>query len=220
MEIANLILEFIKALIWPLSILTFLMLFKSRIIEFLSRTKKLNLPGGISLEAFDQQIENAKELASEIKIESQSRDFRSDKIKAQSVTPKYSKANERMLKLGLAPSPSGLEISFYEELARKDPRLAIAGLRIELELMLNNLAKGFAINYDENWSISKKVDSLYNQDAIDQQQQKFISIILDLSNSALHGVSITLDQALEILQISRVLIDDYLSWLEWGFSDK
>ena len=220
METSKLILEFVKVLVWPFTTIFILILFRLQLLNLLSRTKRLNLPGGIILETFDQKIEMAKELANEISKENKEKESQhiSDREKLKPVTPNYSEANKRMIELGLTPSPSGLEIEYYKELANKDPRLALAGLRIDFELMLNNLAKGFHIEFDNNWSIFKKVQTLLIQDAIDQRQRDFLMIILELSSSAVHGAEISKSQVFEILGISQVLIDDYKSWLHWGFN--
>ena len=65
-----------------------------------------------------------------------------------------------MIKLGLAPSPSGLELDKYRIAAEEDPNFALAGLRLEVEIMLKNLAKGFNINAGERDSINQITNNL------------------------------------------------------------
>ncbi len=220
MEIAKIVLEYIKATIWPASVITILLVYRNELFALLARTRRINLPGGISVETFDEQLERAKELGQQVKKDSvhrQKRDDHEKKLKRPSAEPKYSAANKRMLELGLSPSPSGLEIDFYKDLAEKDPRLALAGLRLDLELMLNNLAKGFAIDIGEKESIRAKTMKLLQADAIDQRQFDFMQTILNLSNSAIHGIDVSKNQANEIIDLGQILIDDYIAWLKWGF---
>jgi len=51
-----------------------------------------------------------------------------------------------MIKLGLAPMLSGLDIAYYRAKAETDPVLALAGLRIDLETMMRNVAVGSKYN--------------------------------------------------------------------------
>jgi hypothetical protein len=46
MEIAKLILEYVRALVWPLTVLSLLLFFRSEIKRVLARLKRLGLPGG------------------------------------------------------------------------------------------------------------------------------------------------------------------------------
>ena len=68
-----------------------------------------------------------------------------------------------MINLGLKPSPSGLQIAYYHNLVETDPRLAFAALRMDLELMMKNLAKGFAIETSERESIGRLNRKLFDK---------------------------------------------------------
>ena len=118
---------------------------------------------------------------------------------------------------GLKPSPSGLYLSYYNDIAEIDPRLAMVGLRIDFELMLKNLAKGFKIPFEEKEPISRVISKMLNAGAITAKQYEFINVIFRISNSAAHGSEISRWQAWEVLKIGKVLVDDYLAWLDWGF---
>ena len=50
MEIAKLILEYLKVLAWPVTVIGILIGYRKHISNLFERTKKLELPGGISLE--------------------------------------------------------------------------------------------------------------------------------------------------------------------------
>ncbi len=215
MEIAKLVLQYIETLIWPIIALFSIHLFREPIVNILNRVKKADLPGGISIEAFPEKIERAKALSVEVKQE-----ILSKKEHKEHPTIPITEANARMLNLGLAPSPTGLELSKYRALADQDPVLALAGLRIEVETMLKNLAKGFKVSIKENMGAGSIVRKLHQGGAITSRQADLISEILALANSAVHGQKVSANQAKEILDIAEVLRDDYVRWLSWGFPKK
>lgn len=123
-----------------------------------------------------------------------------------------------MLNLGLSPSPSGLELSYYRNLIEQDPTIALAGLRIELETILKNLAKRFNIPINKHDGASVITFKLREKSAITSQQEELIGQIIKLCNTAIYGIKVTSSQAEEIFEIAEVLRDQYISWLSWGFT--
>lgn len=209
------LIEFLEVLAWPTTVLVLALLFRHQIAEFLRRVRKADLPGGVSVETFPEEIREARALSSKVKEEQKARKA----SKTNKAAIPLTEANARMLNLGYAPSPSGLELSQYGILAERDPNLALAGLRIEAEIMLKNLAKGFKVSIRNRDSAAVIVRKLKEHDAITSQQSELLSILLRLSNSAVHGVKVTETQVEEILEIGSVLRDQYVSWLSWGFED-
>lgn len=215
MEIAKLVLQYIETLIWPFIVLFSLKLFQKPIVNFLNRVKKADLPGGVSLEAFPEQIQKVKALSKEVKEEA------SEKIKGKELPSiPLTESNARMIKLGLAPSPSGLELGKYRIYAEEDPNFALAGLRLEVEIMLKNLAKGFRIDMGERDSIQLITQKLLQNQSISPRQSKLILEVIKLCNMAIHGQPVTLSQAKEIMDITEVLRNDYIAWLVWGFPNQ
>lgn len=214
MELAKIIVQYIEVLIWPLIVLIVLILFRAQIAGMFSRMRKADLPGGISIETFPEEIKEAKAISAEVKEEKPP----SESIQSRRAIP-LTEANARMLNLGLAPSPSGLELSYYRVLADQDPALALAGLRIEVETMLKNLAKGFEVPIGERDSASIITRKLREKSAITIRQADLVSAVIKLCNAAVHGLKVTASQAEEILDIAAVLRDQYIAWLSWGFPD-
>ncbi len=212
MEIANLILEYIKAIIWPTTVIFLVISFRKEIVNLLKNNKKIDLPGGISIETFPEKIREAKVLSTEEKQEAQNNANK----KVTPVIP-LTEANTKMLNLGLSPSPSGLELSYYRNLIEQDPTLALAGLRIEFETILKNLAKGFKVAINERDGAGIIVRKLKDKSAITFRQAELLSQIIKLCNAAVHGIKVTPSQAEEIFDITEVLRDQYISWLSWGF---
>jgi hypothetical protein len=123
METAKLILEYIKVLAWPLVVLVIVFIFRRQIESIVKRLEKADLPGGVSL-SLRAEILEAKRISEKVIAEPpppQSRGVASLPL---------TEANKRMLELGLQPSPSGLNIDYYRDIATNDPNLALAGLRL------------------------------------------------------------------------------------------
>ena len=125
-----------------------------------------------------------------------------------------------MLNLGFSPSPTGLELKNYRNLIEQDPNIALAGLRMELETMLKNIAKGFKVTINKRDGAGTITNKLRDKSAITSRQAKLIDQILKLCNAAIHGLKVSTIQAEEIFKIAETLRDQYISWLSWGFKDK
>lgn len=50
MEIAKLILEYVRALIWPVTVLTLSLFFRNEVKRVFARVRKAVLPGGVSVD--------------------------------------------------------------------------------------------------------------------------------------------------------------------------
>lgn len=213
-ELLKIILSFIGTIIWPITFLIIIFLFKREIQKFLVRAKKLGLPGGFSLEVIEEDIIQAKELSVEVNAE---RKPEVQKLIDEAGPSFESEANKRMIEVGLTPSPSGLDLNYYRRIADEDPRLALIGLRADLETMLKNLAKGFNVSISNKESPTKITSKLLDKGAITSRQYQFINTLFRICNSAAHGALISKEQALEVLDIGEVLVKDYIAWLNWGF---
>ena len=129
-------------------------------------------------------------------------------------------ANARIIKLGLRPSPSGLDMDYYRKLASQDPTLALAGLRIEIDILANNLAKGFNVLVGPRDSGHALLRKLADAGAITPSQYELTQRVLQLCNFAIHGQHISKEQTESILKLADVLVRQYVSWLSWGFKKK
>ncbi len=220
-ELLKIIFDFIGSIIWPIVVLIIIYHFKREIQKLLIRAKKVELPGGFSIETIEQDITEAKELSIEVENERTPERQKiipeAQKIINESTSSFESEVNRRMVEVGLTPSPSGLDIDYYRKIVDTDPRLSLIGLRADLETMLRNLAKGFEVVINDKDSATKISSKLLDKGAITSRQYQFISILFRICNSAAHGAFVTKDQALEVLDIGEVLVKDYVAWLYWGF---
>ena len=128
-------------------------------------------------------------------------------------------ANARMIKLGLQPSPSGLDMAYYRNIAAQDPNLALAGLRIEIDIIAKNLARGFHIEVGSHDTGARLLQRLRDAGAITTEQLQLTLKVLRLCNAAIHGEIVSREQADEVIDLANTLRDQYLRWLSWGFGD-
>jgi hypothetical protein len=88
------------------------------------------------------------------------------------------KAYARMIQLGLRPSPSGLHSSYYRQMAERDPILALAGLRIELETWFRNVAQGFKVDTRPYDPMNRVLARLRDANAVTPDQVKLARRVL------------------------------------------
>ena len=124
-----------------------------------------------------------------------------------------------MIQLGFRPTLSGLDVSYYREIPATDPVLGLAGLRIELETLARNLARVFKIDVGERDSVSRVLSRLRDAGAITGDQMILAQKVLRLCNQAVHGRTVSREEADDVISAVDVLARDYLSWLSWGFDD-
>ncbi|MFG6094760.1 hypothetical protein D0962_15745 [Leptolyngbyaceae cyanobacterium CCMR0082] len=212
MEIAKLLLEYIKVLAWPSVILTIVLMFRKQIESLIKRLEKADLPGGVSI-SLRAEILEAKKLSEQVIAEPLS-----PQAKGVQNLP-LTEANLRMIKLGLQPSPSGLNVNYYRDLVEDDPNLALAGLRLEVDVLAKNLATGFGIDVTPKDSGGRLIKKLHDAGSITLQQAQLIQKILKLANAGIDGTSVSYREASQIINIAGVLVNQYIAWLSWGFDD-
>src|SRR5262245_31739012 len=132
MDIARLVLEYLRVLVWPAVVVTACLVFRGQLSSMLNRIRHAQLPGGVAVD-LDQQISEVKALSAKVQEEPGPQNAKG--------TPSIplTEANARLIQLGMRPSPSGLDMSYYRRLAEQDPNLALAGLRIEIDVLARNL---------------------------------------------------------------------------------
>lgn len=212
MELAKLVLGYVKALAWPITALAIALIFRREIRAIIARIRKAALPGGVSID-FEEQILETKEIATRVEAS-----LPPPNRPKTAILP-LTEANSRMISLGLKPTPSGLDLNYYRSIAAHDPTLALAGLRIELEILTRNLAKGFKIDVRAHESPSRVLKRLLEASKVTEDQFALGMRVLSLANQAVHGRTVSRLEAEEIMGVAQVLVDDYRAWLSWGFSD-
>lgn len=212
MEIAALVLEYLRVLAWPSVTVFTLLLFRKQLHQIFLRLQKANLPGGISFD-FNQEVKEVRQLQDKVEASSPP-----EQAKDVPQIPQ-TEANERLKELGLQLSPSGIDMNRYRDIAQSDPNLALAGLRIDFEILIKNLARGFEIAIGPRESGTRLLRKLYEKNALTEEQFYLAQKIYQLSSSAVHGQEVTQMQANQIIDAAEVLAEQYVSWLSWGFDD-
>jgi hypothetical protein len=161
MQIARLVLDYVRTLVWPATLVTIIVLFRVDLIALLARLRKAAFPGGVTLD-FQEEVEAAESLSAAVRKEQSVQEERRAPLPLNEL-------NERSLSLKLQPSPSGLDFGFYRSLAKQDPNLALAGLRMELETMARNLAAGFNVPLNAREGLGRLLPRLLEAGAITAQ---------------------------------------------------
>ena len=208
MEIAKLVLEYVRTLSWPATVLALSLLFRTEIARVLARLRKAVLPGGVSI---DLEVQEVKQLSERIQA--------SPPSEKHTATPSIplTEANARMMKLGLTPTLSGLDVSYYRDKVETDPVLALAGLRIDLETLARNLALGFHLQ--PAGSLLTLLERLRKEGAITLDQAHLGLKIAKVCNEAMHGQLVSRAEAEDVIDAAEILFRQYLAWLSWGFDD-
>ena len=131
MEIAKIVLEYIKVLIWPITLVFIFVYFREHVEGLFSRLKSAKLPGGVSFE-LDSQIKEVVDLSDKL----QEKTLEKKKEHKDKPPIENTKANLRLSELGLRLSPSGMDMNYYRDIAKSNPNLALAGLRMEVEILI------------------------------------------------------------------------------------
>jgi hypothetical protein len=103
----------------------------------------------------------------------------------------------------------------YRVLAAHDPNVALAGLRIELEILLRNMAQCFNPERPAAASATDTLHDLRDSGVLSDDQATLIQHIVNLCTAAVHGAIVACEQAETILDAARVIRDAYLKWLVW-----
>ena len=209
MRIASLVLEYLTVLAWPTVVLFLVCMFRNHIRDIVKRLKNADLPGGVKIN-LQETIKEAEKLSGDVA------EIKPPPEKRGVPTIPITEANSKMMAVGLRPSPSGLDLDYYRTLAQQDPNIALAGLRIELEIMTNNLAKGFNVPAEQRMPLRLLVGELYKHNAITVEQKQLIERISTVCNAAAHGEPVTLQETNQIINSAKVLAEQYASWLSWG----
>jgi hypothetical protein len=211
MDIAKLVLEYLKALAWPATTIFFGIYFREPLTALLDRIKRAEV-AGVSLN-FQEKIQEVKELSEEIPVVPT----------AQTVNPRatipLTEANARMISLGLQPVSSGLDLAYFRDIAKNDPTLALAGLRIEIETLARNLAIGCKVELKGHESPSTLLNRLLSKQVITSAQAELGRKILSICNKAVHGERVSALEALDVIEAAGTLFESFLQWLSWGFDD-
>lgn len=200
-EIARLVLDYIKALIWPVTIILLALMFEGEVVELLRRMTKWAGPG------FSAEFaEKAKEMEKEL-----------EELAETEPTPERpsDNINSILRERGFSEIPGNFEFSRYRALAPGNPNLALAGVRMDLEVMLRILGSAYDLPLEKRFATGMLLKQLTSVEALSPQDGHAARDIIDLCNRAVHGEPIRSKDAVRVIDAAErlmyLLIDRVLS---------
>ncbi|MBN8655121.1 MAG: hypothetical protein J0M11_05225 [Anaerolineae bacterium] len=117
-------------------------------------------------------------------------------------------AKEKADKAGLldSKSKSGEPDSLYMQIAERDPNLALAGLRIEIEKRLLRIAQANDIS-TYKLSVGKTLRLLAERQAITKDEYYALQDIVSVLNPAVHGATVSRDTVEYALDMGTSLLN-------------
>jgi len=204
MEIAKLVLEFVKALAWPTVVLLAVWFFRRELSALVATLEHVKLPGGAELE-WKRELKVAEAAAEKVEASEKGR------------VPEEATRDELIRQIyerGFLRSPSEYDFAYYRALAERDPSLALAGLRMELERMLQNMARVAHVDYEPTrTSTGKLAGVLRGREVLEQDEYDLLRSIINVANAALHGRAVESTDALRTIESAEAFKDSYLSFM-------
>jgi hypothetical protein len=91
----------------------------------------------------------------------------------------------------LAAEPSSVEQEFsFEAVAARDPNLALAGLRIEIERRLTLLARAHRLQLGRLRGVGQLLQTLTSASVLRSDEQSVLADMIGLLNAAVHGADV------------------------------
>lgn len=91
----------------------------------------------------------------------------------------------------LAAAPSEEETTFsFQSIATRDPNLALAGLRIEIEKRLSALAEIHDLNSRHAMSVGQSLRALAQAEVLTNEERKILADMVSMLNAAVHGAEV------------------------------
>ncbi len=115
---------------------------------------------------------------------------------------------------GLLSSERAEKDFSFQAVARQDPALALAGLRIEIERRLLRLAQAHAIDLGRAAGIGQLLRALAKADALTTQERVVLSDMTTLLNAAAHGAVVdnrAADWAIDVGPRLLAALDDRIA---------
>jgi hypothetical protein len=206
MDIAKLILEFVRVLAWPIVAVFIAVYFRKSLQAILERLIRATLPGGVSLD-FKEKIEEAQKLSQALEAP------KPNQLQQASLPLTVGDVNKKLISLGLEPVSSGLDIEYFRSMAKIDPALAFAALRIEIEALTKNIIVGCNLPIQKNRSTMLSIRDLSKAKAIDGPTAILALDVLNICSRAIHGQKVYQDDAERVIDIAAFLFALFRTWL-------
>jgi len=120
-------------------------------------------------------------------------------------------------KLQLQTSPSNFDITYYQQLAKKDATLAIMGLRRDLEISLENIGSVSDQPRKPRESFVAFVTRLQREEIIELDQRLTVSKLYSVCSAAAHGQNLESMQVEQVFVIATFLKKQMIAWFVKNF---
>lgn len=91
----------------------------------------------------------------------------------------------------LSAGPSKAEATFsFQSIATRDPNLALAGLRIEIEKRLSSLAEIHGLNSRKPMGVGQSLRALAQAEVLTSEERSILANIVNILNGAVHGAEV------------------------------
>lgn len=91
----------------------------------------------------------------------------------------------------LAAQPSEKETTFsFQSIASRDPNLALAGLRIEIEKRLSSLAEIHGLNPRRAMGVGQALRALEHAEVLSNEERSILADMVNMLNAAVHGAEV------------------------------
>lgn len=126
------------------------------------------------------------------------------KVEFQELQEAASRAESAGL-LAAKPSKKGQEFTF-QAISERDPNLALAGLRIEIEKRLSSLAGVHSLNEGRPMGIRQLLNVLTSGNVLTNEERSILADMVNMLNAAVHGATVDTQAAEWAINIGPKLL--------------
>lgn len=91
----------------------------------------------------------------------------------------------------LSTEEQAISVSYaFQSIAERDPNLALAGLRIEIEKRLTSLVEAKGIKQDHPAGVGQLLRLLVKMEVLTNEERSILADMVNLLNSAVHGAAV------------------------------
>jgi hypothetical protein len=207
MNVAETILRYVEALVWPAVVVTVMLLFRKEVRRLVTAIRKLRLPGGTEVD-IGELVDEAEESAERAKGASQAVE-ESASLKEEIDRLMSVAAGQR-----ISLTAAALDLDYYRSIALTDPNLALAGLRMGMERALADIAARVNIPQKPQLITTARVaKALAERGVLPQELRSLARELAEITNAAVHGQQITSADALRAIDAAEPLRNFYFAWI-------
>ncbi|MCE5327577.1 MAG: hypothetical protein LLG01_14320 [Planctomycetaceae bacterium] len=181
---------------WPTVVLIIAILFRGQIKDLLRRIEDLDAFGFKA--KFKQQADQAKDMSQTV---AEQHGGASENI----ITQRVQEIQMGLLQHVKEPLPVRLDFDSYKDMAKSQPGLALAGIRMDVEGMVRNFALLFQIDVQRRGPISRLLEILSDAQVIPRNTASLFRSVWSLCSEVIHGAKVDTDAAISVIDAAAGL---------------